>query len=63
MVGSAQLHTLQWLVKGTITVCTRKKECNKYDVTAAQKFLISQEPTLASLIKFGELILIIPCYD
>ncbi len=38
--GSAFLHSLRWLVKGTITVGVhlQKKECNKYDVTAAQCF-------------------------
>ncbi len=33
--GSAQLCTLQWLVKGTAAVHTCRKECNKYDLTAA----------------------------
>jgi hypothetical protein len=32
------LQRLRWLVKGTATVCTCTKECNKYDLTAAQYF-------------------------
>jgi hypothetical protein len=33
----AQHHCtiLPWLVKGTITMCTCRKKCNKYDLTAA----------------------------
>ncbi len=33
--GFAEQRTSQWLVKGTAAVCTCRKECRKYDVTAA----------------------------
>jgi hypothetical protein len=33
---------LQWLVKATATLCTCRKECNKYDLTAAQRFWLVQ---------------------
>jgi len=32
---------LLWLVKGTATVCTSKKECNKYDLTGAHGFWLA----------------------
>jgi hypothetical protein len=35
---SAKLRTLPCLVKGSAALCTCKKECNKYDLTAAQCF-------------------------
>jgi hypothetical protein len=31
-------RVLQWLVKAAATLCTCRKECNKYDLTAAQHF-------------------------
>jgi hypothetical protein len=34
--------SLPWLAKGTIWLCTSKKECNKLDLTATQYFLIGQ---------------------
>jgi hypothetical protein len=33
--GSAEMHTLQWLVKDAAYVSTCRKECNKYDQTSA----------------------------
>jgi hypothetical protein len=37
--GSAKLQSLQWLVQVTAPSCTTcEKECNKYDLTAAQCF-------------------------
>jgi hypothetical protein len=36
--SSAKFHNLLWLVKGTETFCTCRKECNKWDLTAAQCF-------------------------
>jgi hypothetical protein len=39
--GLAQQYytvSLQWLLKGAATLSTSKKECNKYDLTAAQYF-------------------------
>jgi len=37
-LGSANSCRLPWLVKGSAPLCTCKKECNKYDLTAAQCF-------------------------
>jgi len=34
--GSAYLHTLSWLVKGTAALC--REECDKYDLTGAWCF-------------------------
>jgi hypothetical protein len=34
--GSAYLRRWPWLVKGSAVLCTCKKECNKYDLTAAE---------------------------
>ncbi len=39
--GSAKLPMLLWLVKGTGVMCTRRKECTKYDLTAAQYFWLA----------------------
>jgi hypothetical protein len=39
--GSAWLRSLPWLVKGSAVLCTCKKECNKYDLTAAQCFWLT----------------------
>jgi len=36
--GSVGLHGLQWLVKGSTTLCTCRKECNKYDWAPAECF-------------------------
>jgi len=36
--GSAELGRLLWLVKGSAALCTCRKECNKYDLTATQCF-------------------------
>jgi len=37
--GSAELHSLRWLAKGTVTLCICRKECNnKYDLTAVPCF-------------------------
>jgi hypothetical protein len=36
--GSAELRTLLCLVKGAAALCTSIKECNKYDLIAAQCF-------------------------
>jgi hypothetical protein len=36
--GSAKVRMLPWLVKGTAVMCTGRKACNKYDLTAAQYF-------------------------
>jgi hypothetical protein len=36
--GSVQFHSLPWLVKCAATLCTSRKECNKYDMTTAQYF-------------------------
>jgi len=30
------LHGLGWLVQNTAALCSRRKECNKYDLTDAQ---------------------------
>jgi len=39
--GSAKLPTLPWPVKGAWALCTSRKECNKYDLTAAQCFWLA----------------------
>jgi hypothetical protein len=39
--GSPYLQRLRWLVKGAATLCTCIKECNKYDLTAAQCFRLA----------------------
>jgi hypothetical protein len=39
--GSIQLYRLQWLVKVSAALCTYKKECTKYDLTAAQCFWLA----------------------
>jgi len=39
----AYLQSSRWLVKGTATSCTSKKECNKYHLTAAQCFPLSHQ--------------------
>jgi hypothetical protein len=36
--GSTYLHSLQSLIKGTATVCTCRKECNKFDLTYNECF-------------------------
>jgi hypothetical protein len=36
--SSALLQWLPWLVKAAAAPCTCRKECNKYDLTAAQCF-------------------------
>ncbi len=36
--GSVQLESLLWIVNGTNTLCTCRKECTKYDLTAAKCF-------------------------
>jgi hypothetical protein len=36
--GSVQFDSLRWPVNGSEMVCTCKKECDKYDMTAAQCF-------------------------
>jgi len=36
--GSAKFFTVLWLVEGAAALCTCRKECNKYDLTAAQCF-------------------------
>jgi hypothetical protein len=35
---SDKLRMLPWLVNGTGVMCTRREECNKYDLTDAQYF-------------------------
>jgi hypothetical protein len=39
--GSAQLWTMPWLVKCAALLCTCRKECNKYDLTASQCFSLA----------------------
>jgi hypothetical protein len=36
--GSTILRLLPWLVKDKATLCTCRKECNKYDLIATQCF-------------------------
>jgi hypothetical protein len=36
--GSAYYQSLWWLVKGPATLCTCKKECNRYNLIAARCF-------------------------
>jgi hypothetical protein len=36
--GSIDLYSSRWLVKCATSLCTCRKECNKYDLTAAQCF-------------------------
>jgi hypothetical protein len=38
--GSAYLCTLPWLVKDPAALCTCRKECNEYGLTAGSVFLI-----------------------
>jgi hypothetical protein len=39
--GSAYLYKLPWLVRGAVAMCTCRKECNKYDLTAAPCFWLT----------------------
>jgi len=39
--GSAEFHSLRWLIKGKATVCTSRNECNKDHMTAAKCFWLA----------------------
>jgi len=48
-IGCVAQHnskSLLWLVKGTTTLCTRTKECNKLDLTGAQRFSSAQKSVI-----------------
>jgi len=53
--GSEQLHRLLWLVKGAAALCNCRKECSKYDLTAAG---VSEWPII--MIGPGGLLLVVP---
>jgi len=53
--GSALLHSLLWLVKGTAMLCTWRKEFNKYDLTVLS---VSDWPRV--MIGAGGLLLVLP---
>ncbi len=40
-LGSAKLYTFPWLVKREAALCTSRKECNKYDLTATECFWLA----------------------
>jgi hypothetical protein len=40
-LGSAKLHTFSWLVKGEVALCTCRKECNEYNLTATECFSLA----------------------
>jgi len=48
----AKCQSLPWLVKGAATTCTCTKECNKYDLTAADWSII--------MIGSGRSLLVVP---
>ncbi len=49
------MHSLPWLVNGAAALCTCRKECSKYDLTAAS---VSDWPII--MIGPGGLLLVVP---